>query len=111
MNNGRIKIVNLSPVGMWGFEDSEGCQICRICGYTLTNNCVECQGKQKCCNKIESTCTHMFHYHCIQKWTKNGNKTTCPQCHVPLNIKNLDIEQKSMVNIEFNKIISSGDNN
>ena len=109
MNNGRIKIVNLSSVGMWAFEDSEGCQICRICGYTLTSNCVECQGKQKICNKIESTCGHMFHYHCIQKWTKT--KTTCPYCHVPFNIKNFDIEQKSIISVEFNKILTSNDYN
>ncbi len=102
MNNGRIEIINLSPIGLWGFEDNEGCKICRICKYTLTNNCIECQGKQQSCNKIESACKHMFHHHCIQKWTKT--KTTCPYCHVPLNIKNFDIDQKSILRNEFNKL-------
>lgn len=105
MNTGRIKIINLSPVGEWVFEDSEKCRICRLCKNTLTSKCIECKSKQQGCDVIRADCKHLFHYHCIQKWIKSN--ATCPYCFVPFCIENFNIDKDSQTKNDFNKLLSS----
>jgi hypothetical protein len=54
-------------------SDPENC--CSICLNTMSSNNVRKYNKKM-------TCGHVFHPHCINKWSQRG--TTCPCCRTPL---------------------------
>jgi len=85
-----IKSINLR--GCWNLETiNDECPICRS---SILESCVECSNSieyTKNSNSIEHTknsnsetncisimgeCTHVYHLHCIEKWTKTKN--VCP---------------------------------
>ena len=55
---------------------------CAICKNHIMEPCIDCQASQISnadeCNQAWGACNHVFHIHCIQKWTKNHS--TCPLC-------------------------------
>jgi RING-box protein 1 len=69
-----IKSVNLR--GTWNLDTiNDECPICR---NSVLETCVECSAatSQTQCISIMGECSHIYHLHCIDKWTKTKN--VCP---------------------------------
>jgi len=69
-----IKAVNLR--GTWNLDTiNDECPICR---NSVLETCVECSAatSQTQCISIMGECSHIYHLHCIDKWTKTKN--VCP---------------------------------
>jgi RING-box protein 1 len=69
-----IKTVNLR--GTWNLDTiNDECPICR---NSVLETCVECSAatSQTQCISIMGECSHIYHLHCIDKWTKTKN--VCP---------------------------------
>jgi RING-box protein 1 len=50
---------------------------CPICKLDVFNNCIDCINKSISCYSVQGCCSHVYHFHCIDKWTKNVNNI-CP---------------------------------
>ena len=69
-----IKAVNLR--GTWNLDTiNDECPICR---NSVLETCVECSSctSSTQCISIMGECSHIYHLHCIDKWTKTKN--VCP---------------------------------
>ena len=69
-----IKAVNLR--GTWNLDTiNDECPICR---NSVLETCVECSAatSETQCISIMGECSHIYHLHCIDKWTKTKN--VCP---------------------------------
>lgn len=67
-----IKSVNLR--GCWNLETiNDECPICR---NSVLEPCVECHNLTSECVSVMGECEHIYHLHCIEKWTKTKN--SCP---------------------------------
>ena len=68
-----IKSVNLR--GSWNLETiNDECPICR---NSVLETCVECSSTvNPQCISVMGECSHVYHLHCIEKWTKTKN--ICP---------------------------------
>ncbi len=72
MSNIVIKSINLR--GSWSLDTiNDECPICR---NSVLESCVECSGSAAECVSVMGTCEHIYHLHCIEKWTKTKN--SCP---------------------------------
>ncbi len=72
MTNIVIKSINLR--GSWSLDTiNDECPICR---NSVLESCVECSGSACECVSVMGTCEHIYHLHCIDKWTKTKN--SCP---------------------------------
>lgn len=69
-----IKINSINLRGCWNLETmNEECPICRT---SILEHCVECNSLETECVSVMGECSHIYHLHCIQKWTKTKN--SCP---------------------------------
>merc|ERR1712168_1438988 len=78
----KVKIKEWRTVASWHWQtgDEAHCGICRnyfdaICAIG------DCNRSGDSCPIIAGECSHMFHYHCIQKWlTQPNSEDLCPLC-------------------------------
>lgn len=68
-----IKSINLR--GTWNLDVLN--DDCPICQSDISEVCVECSTKPNPeCISIMGVCSHIYHLHCIERWTKTKN--VCP---------------------------------
>jgi len=69
-----IAIKSVCLRGCWNLETiNDECPICR---NSVLESCVECSGSACECVSVMGLCEHIYHLHCIEKWTKTKN--SCP---------------------------------
>ncbi len=67
-----IRSINLR--GSWSLDTiNDECPICR---NSVLELCVECSDSACECVSVMGLCEHIYHLHCIEKWTKTKN--SCP---------------------------------
>jgi RING-box protein 1 len=112
-----LVIKSISLRGYWNLDTiNDECPICR---NTILETCVECSNvTDSNCISIMGECSHVYHLHCIEKWTKTKNvcpldnkkweykkpkcmlDSTCTTCNTDLNKKNY-VTNSSTETFEF----------
>lgn len=74
-----LKIKDILVIGhpsINGYND-----VCAICREHNMMICIGCQANSTNteCYRLMGNCGHVFHAHCIQKWT--NDHPTCPLCN------------------------------
>ncbi|KAK0417937.1 hypothetical protein QR680_013288 [Steinernema hermaphroditum] len=89
----KIKVRRVVVTAKWkwvGTTDDDSCGICRM---PFDACCVDCKVPGDECPVVSGVCTHMFHIHCIERWTdsQQNNSTEvrarCPLCRQPWEFK------------------------
>jgi len=73
---------DMAAVWKW---DVDGEDTCGICQYQFDGTCSECKLPGDDCPLVWGECKHVFHMHCIVKWTEAQNtpNALCPMCRRP----------------------------
>jgi RING-box protein 1 len=70
-----IVLKSISLRGHWNLDTMN--DECPICRNSILETCVECSNvADSNCISIMGECSHVYHLHCIEKWTKTKN--VCP---------------------------------
>jgi len=80
----KVTVSDWSAVGYWVWdvnnEDDEDA-ICGICQNAFDGVCGTCDEPGDQCPILFGKCTHIFHMHCIIRWTeKMQPEPLCPLC-------------------------------
>ena len=74
-----LDIIEIYIIGSWNYDiHFDDCAICR---QSLMEKCIECTHNNllETCRVEWGNCNHIYHSHCISKWSKTKN--TCPLCN------------------------------
>ena len=72
-------------------------ELCPICKLDVFNKCFDCLNNDIDCVSVMGCCSHVFHFHCIDKWLKTRN--VCPLDNTVWNYKkNNDIIINNVLN-------------
>ena len=69
---------NINLVANWNENDKDS--ICNICKKSTYETCPKCESldESEKCKSVRGECSHYFHFHCIETWTKNS----CNKCPI-----------------------------
>lgn len=75
-------VKKIEIVALWSWK--RDVQNCGICKFAVEELCLNCQAlpegeKEENCPRSVGPCKHVFHAHCINKWTSRN--PSCPLCN------------------------------
>ncbi|PVU92122.1 hypothetical protein BB561_004032 [Smittium simulii] len=79
----KITLKQYNGVATWRWN-TETEDICGICRLEFDACCPQCLFPGETCPIVEGTCGHIFHKHCIEKWSNSDkNNKSCPMDRLP----------------------------
>ncbi|TFK96279.1 anaphase-promoting complex subunit 11 RING-H2 finger-domain-containing protein [Pterulicium gracile] len=86
----KVTVKQWHPVAQWRWDmgddhtpDEEG-DVCGICRVPYEGCCPACKMPGDDCPLMWGQCTHVFHMHCVLKWTNTAaSKGLCPMDRRP----------------------------
>ncbi|KAI0983207.1 hypothetical protein GJ496_007231 [Pomphorhynchus laevis] len=72
----KVKYLGYHCVAGWSWNvELDNCSICRM---PYNSCCSDCRFPGEECPIVKGECSHVFHLHCVRKWTEQ--QESCPMC-------------------------------
>jgi len=65
--------------------------ICAICYEDILDKCNKCINNNNQCYSVVGTCSHAYHYCCINSWISTQHYVECPLCKQKWELKRRSI--------------------